>query len=465
MATDGLAPGFDAGDSSGEYHDALVNARRSIARTTLLLLPLQVVSRGVEALLPVVLALWFGRNDLTDVYYFAWAVFAFAGALVFSAFQDSAVVPVLAEVKLRDPQGVSVVRGSLLAHALALGGALSVLIGALAACWFATRYVGPARTVALWMVLPFSLYLLALTVKTFFAAMLTAEHRYLPLPVAAAAGAAVTLAVIALGRHALSVAAVPCGSLAGELAATWVLGASSWAAGIAIRPTFARPEPVRRIARLVASEVGGSAATRVNPVVDQLMAMLAGVAGGGTLLKLSGDVATVPTSLLQASLLPVLLTHLSDDFASGQAHELRVKVRRALASVMALLALATVVLWLARRPLLHLVYGHGQMDAAGVERMARLLPYHLAGLVPFGALLVFARAHVAAQNSRIMIGMGVLNALLNVGLNFAFLPFLGLEGIALSTSCTYAVIALIFAARFEARLRTPPASRPVAETS
>lgn len=433
-----------------------MSERRSIARTTLLLLPLQIVSRGVEALLPVVLALWFGRNDLTDVYYFAWAVFALAGSLVFSAFQDSAVVPVLAEVKLTDPRLVPSVRGSLLAHALALGLGLAVLIAAVAAGWFTVRYQGPARSVALWMVVPFSLYLVALTVKTFYAAMLAAEHRYVPAPVAAAVGAVVTLAVIGMGRDVLSITAVPCGSLAGELAAAWVLAASTRAAGIAIHPTFARPEPVRRIARLVAAEVGGSAVTRVNPVVDQLMAMLATVVGGGTLLKLSGDVATVPTSLLQASLLPVLLSHLSDDHAAGNVHELRAKLRRALASVVAILALASLLLWAVRRPLLHLVFGHGQMDWAGVERMAHLLPYHLVGLAPFGALLVLARAHVAAQNSRIMIGMGALNAALNAGLNLAFLPWLGLEGIALSTSCTYAVVAIVFAALLRTRLRAPP---------
>jgi putative peptidoglycan lipid II flippase len=434
-----------------------VSVRRSITRTTLLLLPLQVVSRGIEALLPLVLAMWFGRNELTDVYYFAWAVFALAGSLVFSAFQDSAVVPVLAELKLTDPKLVPIVRGSLLAHTLLFGGALAVLIGAFAATWFTVRFTGPARATALWMVVPFSLYLLALSVKTFFASMLTAEHRYIPPPVAGAVGAVVTLGVIGLGRGVLSMTAVPCGSLAGEIAAAWVLAASARAAGIAIRPTFARPEPVRRIARLVASEVGGSAVTRVNPVVDQLMATLASVVGGGTLLKLSGDVATVPTSLLQASLLPVLLTHLSDDFAAGHARDLRAKVRRALASVIAILGAASVLLWLVSRPLLHLVFGHGAMDWLGVERMVRLLPYHLVGLAPFGALLVLARAHVAVQNSRIMLSMGVLNAALNAGLNFAFLPWLGLEGIALSTSCTYAVVAVVFAVRFRRRLRAIPA--------
>ncbi len=431
-----------------------------------MLLPLQVVSRGVEALLPLLLALWFGRNDATDVYYFTWAAFALAGSLVFSAFQDSAVVPVLAQVKHADPKLAPSVRGSLLAHTLALGALLATAFGALAAAWFALRYVGPARTVALSLVPPFSAYLVALSIKTFLASMLAAEHQYVPLPVANALAAAVTIAVIAATQGTLSILAVPWGSLGGELAAIAVLASAARAAGIAIAPTFARPEPVRRIARLVASEVGGSAVTRLNPLVDQLMAAMAGVAGGGTLLKLSGDVASVPTSLLQAALLPVLLTHLSDDFATRDLAKLRATVRRALGVVVGLLAAASALVWAVRRPLLHLVFEHGAMDWAGVERMVRLLPYHLVGLAPFGALLLLVRAHVAAQNSRIMISMGLLNAALNAGLNVLFLPVLGLEGIALSTSCTYAVVAVVFAVRFEWRLAAiarEPAPSPAAE--
>ena len=277
---------------------------------------------------------------------------------------------------------------------------------------------------------------------------------------AAGVGAIVSIGVIAMARRWISMIAVPCGALCGELAAAWILFASVHGAGITITPTFARPPIVRRIARLVASEVGGSAVTRLNPVVDQMMAVLASVVGGGTLLKLSGDVATVPTSLLQAALLPVLLTHLSDDFAAHDLRKMRATVRRALATVVALLVLVTALLWVVRGPLLHLVFGYGAMDWMGVERMARLLPYHLVGLAPFGALLVLARAHVAAQNSRIMISMGVLNAALNAGLNFALLPRLGLEGIALSTSCTYAIVAVVFWVRFERRLRDAGSATP-----
>jgi putative peptidoglycan lipid II flippase len=431
-------------------------SRQSVARTALTLLPLQLILRAIEVVFPLLLALWFGRSDLTDVYYFAWAVFTLAGSLVFSAFQDSAVVAVLAELRLSDPRALPAVRGSLLAYTLVVAAGLAAAVGAIAASWFAVRYAGPPRAAALAMIVPFAAYLVALSTKTFLGATLTAEHRYVPVPVAGAAGAIASICVVASARSAMSVVSVPVGLLAGELTAVAVLAAGARAAGISMAPTLSRPEPVRRIARLVLSEVGGSAVTRVNPVVDQLMAGIAGVAGGGTLLKLSADVASVPTSLLQAALLPVLLTHLSEDFATADFSRLRSTVARVLATVVAVLAAATAVLWLARGPLVSALFAHGAMDAAGVDRLIRLLPYQLVGVVPFGVLLVLARAHVAIQNSRIMVSMGVLNACLNAAMNLALLRPLGLEGLALATSFTHAAVALVFAVRLKGRLAPGP---------
>jgi putative peptidoglycan lipid II flippase len=255
--------------------------------------------------------------------------------------------------------------------------------------------------------------------------------------------------------------AVPVGLLAGELAAIAVLATAARAAGLAIAPTLARPEPVRRVARLVASEVGGSAVTRVNPVVDQLMAAFAGVAGGGTLLKLSADVASVPTSLLQAALLPVLLTHLSEDFATRDVARLRSTLARVLATVIAALGAAAAIMWVTRSALVSIVFAHGAMDPGGIARLIELLPYQLVGVVPFGVLLVLARAHVAIQNSRIMVTMGALNACVNAGMNAVLVRPLGLDGLALATSATYAVVAIVFAVRLRGKL-TPTVGATVA---
>ncbi|MDB4933192.1 MAG: putative peptidoglycan lipid flippase MurJ [Labilithrix sp.] len=428
--------------------------KKSILRTTLLVMPALIVFRVGELFLPLLLAFWFGRTAAMDVYFFAWAVFTFAGSLVFSAFKDSPLVPVLAEERIANPKDVPPLVGSVLMHTWVLGGGLAVAIGAFALGWFAFRYHGPDFTLAAWMVLPFTIYLVVMATRTFFGALLTVERQFVVQPIASGLGMLVNVVVLALGHARMGVGLVPIAALAGEVVVVAIL---AWftirIVGVKIELTMKRPAALMRVAKLIAHEVGGGAVTRVNPVVDQLMAGLAGVVGAGTMLRYSGDVALVPTSLLQAALLPVLLSHLSEDFARRDLSTFRRTVVRSLATVSALLLAATAVMWIFRAPILRFVFLRGEMDAEGVDRMIRLLPYHLVGLAPFGALLVLARAHVALKNSGIMIGMGLLNAGSNAAFNVLLLHLLGLEGIALSTSCVHAAIAIIFWFQFEARLK------------
>lgn len=414
---------------------------------------MHVVFRGGEALLPVLLATWFGRSHATDVYYFAWAVFALAGSLVFSAYADSAVIPILAEVRLGAPKEWPRVTGSLLAHTLLVSGALAVVVGLVALGWFRVHYEDASFALSARMVPLFSAYLVALTMKTFFVAILHSEHRFFAFPVASFLGTVVSLSMIATLRGALGILVVPLASLSGELVAIALLTYLVFGAmKLRMTLTLERPSAVTKFVRLVVYDVAGGAVTRLNPVLDQLMAGLAGVVGGGTILRYSGDVSSLPTSLLSASLLSVLLSHLADDFAAGDRTKIRRTVIRALFYVSALMIAIGIVLHLIRGPLLRFVFLHGDMDVDGVARMARVFPYHLVGLAPFGALLVLARAHVAMKNTSIMIGMGVLNAGLNAILNVVFLGLLGLEGIALATSVTHLAVAVVFWVRFEKKL-------------
>src|SRR5688572_29204453 len=101
---------------------------------------MQIVFRAGEGLFPLLLAIWFGRNDKTDVYSFAWAVFTFAGSLVFTLFQDSALIPILAESKLERSTPTATIAGSILAHSWIVGSVLSLVIGGVAFTWFSIRY-------------------------------------------------------------------------------------------------------------------------------------------------------------------------------------------------------------------------------------------------------------------------------------------------------------------------------------
>lgn len=438
--------------------------KKSILRTTLLVMPALFVFRAGELFLPLVLAYWLGRTAAMDVYFFAWAVFAFAGSLVFSAFKDSPLVPVLAEERIARPKEVPPLLGTVLLHTWILGGALAVLIGGFALGWFAFRYHGAEFTLAAWMVLPFTVYLVVMATRTFFNALLSVERQFVVQPVASGLGMLINIAVLAAFHSRVGVGLVPVAALAGEAVVAALL---AWYAirivGVKIELGLTRPRALVKIAGLIMHEVGGGAVTRVNPVVDQLMAGLSGIVGAGTMLRYSGDVALVPTSLLQAALLPVLLSHLSDDFARRDLTTFRRTVVRSLTTVTALLLVATAIFWTFRAPILRFVFLRGEMDAEGVDRMIRLLPYHLVGLAPFGALLVLARAHVALKNSGIMIGMGLLNAGCNAAFNVVLLKLLGLEGIALSTSCVHLAIAVVFWFQFEKRLEVVRTSPELAE--
>ena len=64
-------------------------------------------------------------------------------------------------------------------------------------------------------------------------------------------------------------------------------------------------------------EVTGSLITRINPVIDQLTAGRASRrwSAAAPSCATATDVASLPTSILQATVLPVLLTTLSRDVA------------------------------------------------------------------------------------------------------------------------------------------------------
>jgi putative peptidoglycan lipid II flippase len=428
--------------------------RAGIVKTAALLLPLQIVLRGSEALLPLFLGAWFGRSPSTDVYYFTWAFFQLTGSLVFAAYQDSAAIPILTEAKLAGKSTLETVTGSLLAHTALVGAALAAGAAVVAIAVLRAAYGGAELELAARMVPIFAAYLVVLGTRTFFEAWLVVEQRYFSSPICRGAGAAVMLTVFGLGHARLGIVAVPLGLLAGELVSASAL---AWVVFGKLRRrtslNLTRPEPVRRFGRLAASEVAGATVTRINPVVDQLMASMAGVAGGGTLLCYSLDAALVPTSILQAVLLPLLLSRFSDDIARGNVRQFRADLGRSLAAVTTLLLAVGLAMLALRGPLLRLAFLRGAMDPAGVERMIALLPYHLLGLAPFGALLVLTRAHIALKNSGIMFSMGLLNAALNLLLDFGLVRMLGLEGIALATSLVHTIVAIVFYLRLEPGVR------------
>jgi putative peptidoglycan lipid II flippase len=326
-------------------------------------------------------------------------------------------------------------------------------MGVLGAVVFGLTTFSP--TLALELVALMSLGLVATAVRAFYVGFLNSRGMFRAHPIGSGLGMIVTWGLLACSQRTLGVRAIPLATFAGEVVAVTILHGLTRGLRLDIVPSLKRSEPVRRILSLVRLETIGTVITRINPMVDQLMSGLAGVLGGGTLIRYASDVAALPTSILQATVFPVFLSRLAHE--AGRPAQFSGTTRRTLVGVIALLVVAAAFVAAVRRPLCMLLFAHGAMDRAGVDRMADILPWALVGVPPFGALLILARAHVALQNSRIMPSMGVLNASLNLVLNAVFVRFMGLSGILLSTSVTYLVVAAVFWLRLPASARATSA--------
>src|SRR5207237_7949668 len=147
-----------------------------------------------------------------------------------------------------------------------------------------------------------------------------------------AIGAAVRVGLAAAPHRRGGVAALPWARAAGGLVAAAFLAMAARRAGVRARLDWRRTPELRRLAGLVAAEIGGAAVVRVNPLVDQVMAQALGIVGGGTMLRLSGDLGHAGTSFLGPVFLSILLTHLPQAGAARDHRRFNPTLRRSLAT-------------------------------------------------------------------------------------------------------------------------------------
>jgi putative peptidoglycan lipid II flippase len=406
---------------------------RALLRSTLALLPFQLVLRGGEALLPLLLAGWFGHSRGTDAQLLFGKLFAFLGGAAVSAFQDSVYIPKLtAVIAANRSSGVhfaSTLWARSLVTALGLGLALAGMLAA---------YLGPELGVGATAALAagYVLWLPAMSSRALLVGTAHTLRSYRVYPASSGTGMLVALFTIWLLHERAGVLIVPLALALGEwISAGILLIFLRRLLQFPLWPALVRHAEVNKFGRLVLHEVAGATLTRINPFIDQLVASSAGSAGGGTLLNYGFDVASLPTSIAQAALFPPLVSDLAHLATTGRWREFRSTVAYACAGLSAALAVLCGAAFVFRSALVRLLFLHGAMTERGCAGIVEVLPYALLGAVPFGILLVLARAHVALQNTRIMVPLGILNAALNAGFNLMLFPAIGLRGIAPSLYC------------------------------
>jgi putative peptidoglycan lipid II flippase len=414
------------------------------------------VAKVASAAKEMLVAHRFGTSTDVDAFLLALLMPSFAISVVASSLR-TALIPTYVDVREHDGPAAA---QRLLSSSLVLGlglmaGAALVLVLVvpsalpLFARGFSADAVRLTTLLSYWLI-P-SVILAGVT--TVGSAVLHAHQRFTvpsaaPLAIPAFAVVALLAGGRAWGIHALAV-----GMAIGFVVEAAVIVVAVRREGVSLVPRWRGMTPaVRKVIGQYWPMVAGTLVMGSNPVVDSIMAATLGP-GSVAALGYGGKVNSLILAVGASSVAAAVLPHFSRLAAQRDWAGLRRTTRAYAALLIALtVPLTLALLWLSE-PIARLLFERGAFTASDTVLVGRIQAFYFVA-TPIGfAGVLFVRVIIATKATRFLMWLSVVNATVNVLANYAFSRYLGVAGIALSTSLVGILSPLVAFAYASRRLR------------
>ncbi|MCL6438771.1 MAG: murein biosynthesis integral membrane protein MurJ [Rubrobacteraceae bacterium] len=204
------------------------------------------------------------------------------------------------------------------------------------------------------------------------------------------------------------------------------------------RPVFGHPSlaPAARLA-------GPMLVFVVCSVGVQVAANYFGSAAGGVSdLWYAFMIFQLPYGIFTVSMATALMPELSESYARRDAASFRSTLSFGLRTMTFVLAPAAVGMIALSRPIVGLLYEHGNFTGQDTLSVSVLLAAYAVGLLGYAAYFVLVRSFYSRQNTRAPATLNAGLLVLYVVLGHLLLRWLGLVGVALAFSISYTILAL-----------------------
>lgn len=213
--------------------------------------------------------------------------------------------------------------------------------------------------------------------------------------------------------------------------------------GLSLRPSLRIRDPgFREMLVLIPPLVVGNAILNVNTLVDRAVGS---AQGAGTIAALSYGWRIV--TLVQVVLVAAFTTTLFPAFSTLGTPERREHLRRAtdhvLGVVIVLVSPVVILLAVAARPIVVLLFARGNFDARAVSLTTVAVAMYSVSLAALAVREVVARTCLAIGDSRTPVWTGTGAMAVNVVGDVTLGPRLGVAGLALSTSASVLLAATV----------------------
>jgi putative peptidoglycan lipid II flippase len=431
--------------STGSVNSKIFSAAIVVAAGTLFVKVLAVVKELVVA--------WkFGTADELDAFLIALTIPSVLIAMIAGSF-NSALIPTF--IRVREQEGRKNAQ-KLFASAtvwsigLLLITTLFILVTAPLYLPALTRGFAPEKLELtyrlLWLVSPM---ILLTGINTVWGAVLNAGERFALVALAPMLTSAVTM-ILLLVNDAWGVFNLAVGMIIGQLLEMIVVGGALRRQGMSLIPKWYGFDPnLKEVAGQYAPMIAGAFLMCSSSLVDQSMAAML-PSGSVAALAYGNRIIALPITIATTALSTAVIPYFSKMVALDDWKSIRRSLRHYLGLIFAGTIPLTGLIILLSEFIVRILFERGSFTAENTTLVAQIQSCFALQIPFYIASMLAVRLNSAMRNNQIMMWGSAGNLIVNIGLNYLFMQWFGVVGIALSTSCVY-IFSFVFLTFFLVR--------------
>jgi len=409
---------------------------RSLIRDSITTTIWSTIGSAVGFLIPFFIAAWFGVTKETDAFFFAYGIIIFLSRIFYPVVEKVAV-SFIAEAKSNN-ENVGRFIGSILTVVTIILFILSgvVLLVAKPILSIVTKFDKEALNLIFIILLETTPLIIFLTWTSILAGAINAYKRFAIPAISPAFRAALNLLIIFIFRSALGVHAIAIGYVVGEFFRLLILFIFIYKKELfKINLSFEINIKIKRFLKASSYQALGMLAVGLSPIIDKTMASWLET-GSVSILEYADRLYMIPVTFLSTGVMVVLLSYWSERYYKLGKQKLKEDVKKALKIVTLVAIIITFILIIFNRLIVSIAFGRGEFDMEKLPEVGWVFVFYLVGFAPYMAGRIFVQSHLVLKNTKALLKCGLYITLLNILLNYIFMKFFKVAGIALATSFT-----------------------------
>ncbi|HKS39346.1 MAG TPA: lipid II flippase MurJ [Blastocatellia bacterium] len=420
------------------WQQASVNRRIFSAMLTVGMLTLLVKSAATFK--EMVIARKLGVADSLDAYLVAFALPAFVMNLITGTL-NSVLIPAYVQVRDQDGQGAAQkLLSSVTVWIALLLTVVSILMGLTGP--YALQFIGSsfdADKMALTRTLFFVLLptIVLSGIATTWSAVLNAGERFALTAATPIATPLMLMLFVYFSGVAWQPFALVLGTVTGEALRCALLARGLKRQGVSVLPRWhGSSAALIQIRNQCAPMIAGSCLTCSSLLVDQSMAAMLG-AGSVSVLNYSSKIVAVVVAIGSVALTTAVLPQFSRMAAADDWAGIKSVLRTYIPLILVTTLPATAILILCSKPLVSLLFVGGAFTNEDAQEVVRVQSLYLLQLPFYTLVNLLIRLIASMKANHVLMRGAAINFAFNIGLDYLLMRWLGVAGIALSTSIVY----------------------------